>query len=89
MRVERQYSVAYLLGEMALIAVALAAGRWMLVAQGSWIESQALCYCVAMTAGCGAAGGLCLRMAMGLVAGGVFAVASMPMLWVLISGARL
>jgi len=89
MRVERQYSVAYLLGEMALIALALAAGRWMLVAPGSWIESQAMCYCIAMTAGCGALGGACLRMAIGLVAGGVFAVASMPLVWVLISAARL
>jgi hypothetical protein len=89
MRIERQYSVAYLLGEIALIAIALAAGRWLLYPPTSWIETQAMCYCVAMTAGCGALGGACLRMAVGLIAGGVFSVASMPMVWVLISAARL
>ena len=89
MRAERQYSVLYLLGEIALIAIALAAGRLMLHPSASWIESQAMCYCIALTAGCGAVGGACLRMAVGLVAGGVIAVASMPMLWVLIGAARL
>ena len=89
MRIERQYSLAYLLVEIALIAIALAAGRLLLKPPVSWIETQAMCYCIAMTAGCGAVGGLCLRMAVGLIAGGVFAVASMPMVWMLITAARL
>jgi len=91
MQIHRQFSVAYLLGEIALIAIALAALRVALLPSASWIESQAMCcsIAIAMTAGCGAVGGLCLRMAVGLIAGGVLAVASIPMLWVLISAARL
>jgi hypothetical protein len=52
-----------------------------------WIESQAMCFCIAMIAGCGALGGLCLRMAVGLIAGGILAVASIPFLWMVISTA--
>jgi hypothetical protein len=81
-----QYSVAYLLGEIALIAIALAAGRGMLHSATGSLEGQAMCYCIAMTAACGAMGGLCLRMAVGLIAGGVFAASSIPMLWTMISG---
>ena len=87
MRIHRQFSIAYLLGEIALIAIALAAGRIVLFPSAIWIETQALCFCIAMTAGCGALGGLCLRMAVGLIAGGVFAVASFPLLWMVISAA--
>jgi hypothetical protein len=87
MRVHGQFSIAYLLAEIALIAIALAAGRVVLLPSTIWIETQAACFCIAMTAGCGALGGLCLRMAVGLIAGGVFAVASIPLLWMLISAA--
>jgi len=76
---QRQFSVTYLLAEVALIAVALAFGRVAIVAPGSWLESQAMCYCIALAAGCGAIGGAFLRMAVGLVAGGVFGVASIPL----------
>ena len=85
MRIERQFSVAYLLAEIALVAVALAFGRVAVFSQPNWMESQAMCYCIAMAAGCGAVGGAFLRMAMGLVAGGVFAVASIPLVWMVIS----
>ena len=81
-----QYSVAYLLGEMALIAVALAASRAMTHTTAGAPEARAMCYCIALTAACGAMGGLCLRMALGLIAGGVLAASSIPMLWTLISG---
>ena len=84
MRMGRQYSVGYLFVEVALIAVALAAGR-ALATPVAGVEGQAVCYCIAMTAGCGAMGGLCLRMALGLIAGGVLAAASLPSLWILIS----
>jgi hypothetical protein len=76
---QRQFSVAYLLVEVALVAVALAFGRIAVASPASWLESQTMCYCIAMAAGCGAVGGAFLRMAVGLVAGGVFAVASIPL----------
>jgi hypothetical protein len=85
MRMQRQFSVAYLLGEIALIAIAFAAGRVVLSPSANWIESQAMCFCIAMTAGCGALGGLCLRMAVGLIAGGILAVACIPLVWMVIS----
>jgi hypothetical protein len=87
MQVQRQYSIAYLLGEIALIAMTLAAGRIVLFPSAIWIETQAMCFCIAMTAGCGALGGLCLRMANGLIAGGVLAVASIPLVSLVIGAA--
>jgi hypothetical protein len=80
-RIHRQFSISYLLGEIALIATALAAGRFVLFPIPSGIEFQAICFCIAMTACCGALGGLCLRMAVGLIVGGVFSVVSIPLLW--------
>jgi hypothetical protein len=82
---ERQFSLAYLLAEIGLIAIALAAGRVALFPHAIWMEAQAVLFCIALTAGCGALGGLCFRMAVGLIAGGVFAVASIPLLWVVIT----
>jgi len=84
---DRQFSLVYLLAEVALIAVALAASRLALGSPASWPQAQAALSCVAFIAGCGALGGLCLRMAVGLIAGGVFAVASLPLLWLAISAA--
>ena len=81
-----QFSVAYLLGEMALIAIALGASRFVFAPFG--MESQALCFCIAMTAASGAVGGLFLRMSVGLIVGGVFSVAAIPLLWVLITMPR-
>jgi hypothetical protein len=86
MRVAWQYSVAYLLAEMALIAIALAAGRVAHQPAVGSMERQAICYCIAMTAACGALGGICLRMAVGLIAGGVLAASSIPMLWMMVVG---
>ena len=83
--IERQFSLAYLLAEIALIAIALAAGRIALFPSAIWMEAQAVLFCVALTAGCGALGGLCLRMAVGLIAGGVFAISSIPLMWMVIS----
>jgi hypothetical protein len=51
-----------------------------LFTSGISIETQALCFLVVMVAGCGALGGLFLRMAIGLVVGSVLAVASVPLL---------
>jgi hypothetical protein len=82
----RQFTLGYLLGEVGLIAVALAAGRIAWEA-GDLLELKAGLCCVAVVASCGALGGLCLRMAVGLVAGGVFAVASIPLLVVLLGAA--
>lgn len=87
--IERQFSLAYLLGEIALIAIALAAGRVALFPPAIWMEVQAGLFCVALVAACGALGGLCLRMAVGLIAGGVFAVASIPLLWLMLSAASI
>ena len=84
---ERQFSLAYLLSEIGLIAIALAAGRMALSPHATWMEVQAVMFCIALVAACGALGGLCLRMAVGLIAGGVFAVASIPLLWLVISAA--
>lgn len=87
--VERQFSLAYLLGEISLIAIALAAGRVALYPPAIWMEAQAILFCIAFVAGCGALGGLCLRMTVGLIAGGVFAVASIPLVWLVISATQL
>jgi hypothetical protein len=87
MSVERQFSVAYLLAEVALVAVALAFGRFAMSSHAGWMEGHAMCYCIAMAAGCGAVGGAFLRMAVGLVAGGVFAVASIPLVWLALGAA--
>ena len=84
---ERQFSLAYLLAEIALIAVALAAGRVALHHSVALIEAKAILTCIAFTAGCGALGGLCFRMAVGLVAGGIFSVSSIPLVWLLLSTA--
>ncbi len=86
MSASHQFSLTYILSEVALIALALAAGRMMLIPSALWLEFQALCFCVAMTAACGALGGLCLRMAVGLIGGGILSVASIPLLWMVISG---
>ena len=83
----RQFSLTYLLGEVALIAIALAAARWSVVLHSGWFEGRTVVCCVALIAGSGAVGGLCLRMAVGLIGGGVLAVASIPLMWTLISAA--
>ena len=80
----RQFSLSYVMGEVALIAVACAAGRIAMYAPADWVETQTVCICIAVTASCGAIGGTCLRMAMGLVAGGVFATASIPFLCLIV-----
>jgi hypothetical protein len=87
--VDRQFSLAYLLGEISLIAIALAAGRLALHPPAIWMEAQAILFCIALVAGCGAIGGLCLRMTVGLIAGGVFAVACIPLVWLVISAVTL
>ena len=79
MRIPWQYSLLYLLGEVALIAAALGAGRLALFPPADLAPPAPVCFCIALTAGCGALGGLCLRMAPGLVAGGVLAVSSIPL----------
>jgi hypothetical protein len=76
----RQFSLAYLLAEIALIAVALAAARLALLVGLVGIEVRAVFFCIALTAGCGAAGGLCFRMAVGLIGGGIFSVSAIPLL---------
>ena len=83
----RQFTLAYLLCEVGLIAVALATGRMACDVTGALLELQTGLFCVALVASCGALGGLCLRMAAGLVAGGVFAVASIPLVVLLIGAA--
>ena len=88
-RTEPQFSLAYLLGEVALVAIALAAGRVALVPAAISTEAQAVLCCVALIAGCGALGGLCMRMAVGLIAGGVFAVAAIPLMWRILSASSL
>jgi hypothetical protein len=85
--IERQFSLAYLLAEMALIAIALAAGRIALLPTAMGMEAHAALYCISLIAACGAAGGLCLRMVLGLIGGGVFAVSSIPLFCMLISAA--
>jgi hypothetical protein len=80
-----QYSLAYALSEIALIAIALAAGRMALLPLAVLLEARTVCFCVAMTATCGALGGLCLRMTVGLMAGGIFSIASIPLLCLVIS----
>ncbi len=83
----RQFSLAYLLAETALVAVALAALRLALFSPATWLEGQTAMLCIALIAGCGAMGGLCFRMAVGLIAGGIFAVSSVPLLWLVITAA--
>jgi hypothetical protein len=82
---DRQYSLAYLLAEIALIAIALAAARIAIVLGTGSIELRAILFCVATTAGCGAAGGLFFRMAVGLIGGGIFSVSSIPLVWLALS----
>lgn len=79
-----QFTLLYLLSEVALIALALASGRIACFETKGLLEWQAGMSCLTMVAACGALGGMCLRMSLGLVAGGVFAVASLPLLVVLI-----
>ena len=83
----RQFSLTYLLAETALIAVALAAGRLAFYPPATWLEGQTGMFCIALIAASGALGGMCLRMAVGLIAGGIFAVASIPLLWLVIAAA--
>jgi hypothetical protein len=85
----RQFSLAYLLAEVALVAIALAAGRLSVFPTPMVMEARAVFFCVMLVAGCGAVGGLVLRMAVGLIAGGIFAVASIPLVWLLLSSAGL
>ena len=85
----RQFSLAYLLCEVSLIGIALAAGRLALHPPAIWMEVQATLFCIALVAGCGALGGACMRMTVGLIAGGVFAVACIPLIWLVISTAAL
>lgn len=85
--IHRQFTISYLLSEMALIATALAASRFVVSPFPIGVEFQAIWFCIAMTAGCGAVGGLCLQMAVGLLVGGVFSVASIPLLWILMTSA--
>jgi hypothetical protein len=80
-----QFSLAYLLAEMALIAIALAAARVAVLSSATWLEVRAVLSCIALTAGCGAVGGLFFRMSVGLVGGGIFSVASIPLLWLALS----
>jgi hypothetical protein len=84
---DRQFSLAYLLAEIALIAIALAAARVALLPLASWIEVRTVLICIALTAGCGAVGGLCFRMAVGLIGGGIFSVSAIPLLWIALSAA--
>jgi hypothetical protein len=84
---DRQFSLAYLLAEIALIAVALAAARVAAVLGVAWIEVRAVLFCIALTAGCGALGGLRFRMAVGLIGGGIFSVSSIPLLWIALAAA--
>jgi hypothetical protein len=80
----RQFSVAYILIEVGLCATALAAIRFAIGHTPMALELQALCFCAAATAVSGAAGGLCLRMGLGLVAGAVLSVAAIPSLIMLL-----
>jgi hypothetical protein len=79
MQSPQQYSLNYLMCEIGLLGVAFAAGRIAVHSPAAWIETQAICGCVALTAACGAAGGLCQRMTLGLIGGSVLAVASIPL----------
>jgi hypothetical protein len=80
----RQYSLNYLLGEIALVALALGCWRVLLIPGRLPIEYQALCFLIALVSLCGAVGGLFLGMAVGLVVGSVLAVASVPFLLMVI-----
>src|SRR5262249_47184775 len=81
---EQQFSLAYLLAEIALIAITLAAVRLALFPSLAWIEAQTVLLCIALTAACGALGGLCFRMTLGLIGGGIFSVSSIPLLWLIL-----
>lgn len=83
----RQFSLTYLLGEIALIAIALGFGRLSVLPSALGIETEAFCFLVTLVAGCGALGGLFLRMAVGLIVGSVLAVATVPLLLLAIHGA--
>ena len=85
--IDRQFTLAFLLSEITLIATALAALRLALGPPALWLEAQAVLWCVTLIAACGALGGVCLRMIVGLIAGGVFAVAALPLLWLVLSAA--
>ena len=85
LRFQRQFSLAYLLTETALIAVALAAGRLALAPLPGWPEIPAAFFCISLIAACGAVGGLCFRMAVGLIGGAIFAVASIPLFSLLLA----
>ena len=79
-----QFTLAYLLVEVALIAIALSSARLATSPWGGSLELRVGLYCIALVASVGALGGVCFRMSVGLVAGGVFAVASMPLLLTMI-----
>ena len=81
----RQYSLAYLLAEIALIAICLAAARVEILIGMASLELRAVLFCIALTAGCGAVGGVCFRMALGLIGGGIFSVSSVPLVWLALS----
>ena len=73
-----QFTLAYLLLEMALVATAISAARFVLSGIAGGIELQTLSMCLATTATCGALGGLCFRMTLGLIAGSVLSLAAVP-----------
>ena len=81
----RQFTLTYLFAETALIAVAIAAARLALLGSGSGIELQTLNMCLAATAACGALGGLCLRMALGLIAGSILSLTAVPSLCLILA----
>jgi hypothetical protein len=83
MPMSRQFSLGYALVEVALCAIALAAGRVVIAPAFAAAELQTLCLCVFATATFGALGGLCLRMALGLIAGSVLSVAAIPLVCLL------
>ena len=80
MRLAHQFSLSYLLCEVALLAIALGCGRALCSPSLLAIETEALCFLVALVAGCGALGGLFLRMSVGLIVGSVLAVACVPLI---------
>jgi len=82
-----QFTLMYLLGEIALVAIALGCGRQLAFPGTVPIETEALCFLATLVAGCGALGGLFLRMTLGLVVGSVLAVASIPLLLMAIMSA--
>ena len=85
--INRQFSLAYLLGEITLVAIALAAARVLLFPSAIQLETQAACFCIALITACGAIGGLCLRMTVGLIVGAGLVFAATPFLWIAITTA--